>query len=139
MMQLYQKNGVNPLAGCLPIFVQMPILFAFYHAIMRTAEISKHTFLWFDLGQADPYYILPIVAAITTFIQQKLAMAGTAGQNPQMAMMIWLMPIMILVFAINFPAALSLYWVVGNIFGIAQMYMIKGPEIKASKAGGSSK
>ena len=69
----------------------------------------------------------------------KLAMAGTAGQNPQMAMMIWLMPIMILIFAINFPAALSLYWVVGNIFGIAQMYLIKGPEIKASKAGGSSK
>ncbi|EEL53151.1 Membrane protein oxaA 1 [Bacillus cereus Rock4-2] len=139
MMQLYQKNGVNPLAGCLPIFIQMPILFAFYHAIMRTAEIKQHSFLWFDLGHADPFYILPVVAAITTFIQQKLAMAGTAGQNPQMAMMLWLMPIMILIFAINFPAALSLYWVVGNIFGIAQMYFIKGPEIKASKAGGSSK
>jgi len=139
MMQLYQKHGINPLAGCLPIFIQMPILFAFYHAIIRTAEIKQHSFLWFDLGHADPYYILPIVAAITTFIQQKLAMAGTAGQNPQMAMMLWLMPIMILVFAINFPAALSLYWVVGNIFGIAQTYLIKGPDLKASKAGGSSK
>jgi len=139
MQSLYKESGVNPLAGCLPIFIQMPILFAFYHAIMRTAEIKQHSFLWFDLGHADPYYILPIVAAITTFIQQKLAMAGTAGQNPQMAMMVWLMPIMILIFAINFPAALSLYWVVGNIFGIAQMYFIKGPEIKASKAGGSSK
>ena len=139
MMQLYQKHGINPLAGCLPIFIQMPILFAFYHAIIRTAEIKQHSFLWFDLGHADPYYILPIVAAITTFIQQKLAMAGTAGQNPQMAMMTWLMPIMILVFAINFPAALSLYWVVGNIFGIAQTYLIKGPDLKASKAGGSSK
>ncbi|MDC2866803.1 MULTISPECIES: YidC family membrane integrase SpoIIIJ [unclassified Bacillus (in: firmicutes)] len=139
MMQLYQKHGINPLAGCLPIFIQMPILFAFYHAIIRTAEIKQHSFLWFDLGHADPLYILPIVAAITTFIQQKLAMAGTAGQNPQMAMMLWLMPIMILVFAINFPAALSLYWVVGNIFGIAQTYLIKGPDLKASKAGGSSK
>ncbi|MFI8709708.1 YidC family membrane integrase SpoIIIJ [Bacillus sp. NPDC077411] len=139
MMQLYQKHGINPLAGCLPIFIQMPILFAFYHAIIRTSEIKQHSFLWFDLGHADPYYILPIVAAITTFIQQKLAMAGTAGQNPQMAMMLWLMPIMILVFAINFPAALSLYWVVGNIFGIAQTYLIKGPDLKASKAGGSSK
>lgn len=139
MMQLYQKHGINPLAGCLPIFIQMPILFAFYHAIIRTAEIKQHSFLWFDLGHADPYYILPIVAAITTFIQQKLAMTGTAGQNPQMAMMLWLMPIMILVFAINFPAALSLYWVVGNIFGIAQTYLIKGPDLKASKAGGSSK
>ena len=60
----------------------------------------------------------------------KLAMAGTAGQNPQMAMMIWLMPIMILIFVINFPAALSLYWVVGNIFGIAQMYLIKGRKLR---------
>ena len=57
-------------------------------------------------------------------------MAGTAGQNPQMAMMLWLMPIMILIFAINFPVALSLYWVVGNIFGIAQMYFIKGPRLR---------
>lgn len=137
MMQMYQKHGVNPLAGCLPIFIQMPILFAFYHAIMRTQEISEHTFLWFDLGQPDPFYVLPIIAAITTFMQQKLAMAG--NQNPQMAMMLWLMPIMILIFAINFPAALSLYWVVGNIFGVAQTYFIKGPEIKANSAGGSKK
>lgn len=139
MMQMYQKYGVNPLAGCLPIFIQMPILIAFYNAIMRTEEISQHTFLWFDLGQPDPFYILPIVAAITTFIQQKISMAGNANQNPQMAVMLWLMPIMILVFAINFPAALSLYWVVGNIFGIAQMYFIKGPDLKAKSAGGSKK
>lgn len=141
MMQLYQKHGVNPLAGCLPIFIQMPILIAFYHAIMRTTEIAQHSFLWFDLGEKDPFYILPIVAGITTFIQQKIAMAGTAGQNPQMAMMLWLMPIMIVIFAINFPAALSLYWVVGNIFSIAQTYFIKGPELKeaAGKVGGANK
>ena len=124
MMQLYQK-------WCKSISWLFTNLYSnansvrFYHAIMRTAEIKQHSFLWFDLGHADPFYILPVVAAITTFIQQKLAMAGTAGQNPQMAMMLWLMPIMILIFAINFPAALSLYWVVGNIFGIAQMYFIK--------------
>lgn len=139
MMQLYKTYGVNPLAGCLPIFIQMPILIAFYNAIMRTEEISQHTFLWFDLGQPDPYYILPIIAAVATFIQQKLSMAGNANQNPQMAVMLWLMPIMILIFAINFPAALSLYWVVGNIFGIAQMYFIKGPDLKAKSAGGSKK
>lgn len=141
MMQLYQKHGVNPLAGCLPIFIQMPILIAFYHAIMRTTEIAQHSFLWFDLGEKDPFYILPIVAGITTFIQQKIAMTGTAGQNPQMAMMLWLMPIMIVIFAINFPAALSLYWVVGNIFSIAQTYFIKGPELKeaAGKVGGANK
>lgn len=138
MMQLYKTHGVNPLSGCLPIFIQMPVLFAFYHAIMRTAEIKHHSFLWFDLGHPDPFYILPVVAGITTFIQQKIAMTGTA-QNPQMAMMLWLMPIMIVIFAIKFPAALSLYWVVGNIFSIAQTYFIKGPDLKQAKAGGASK
>ncbi|MDG4657552.1 YidC family membrane integrase SpoIIIJ [Ectobacillus antri] len=136
MMQLYQKHGVNPLSGCLPIFIQMPVLFAFYHAIMRTMEIKQHSFLWFDLGHPDPIYVLPIVAGITTFIQQKIAMKGTPP-NPQMTMMLWLMPIMILIFAINFPAALSLYWVVGNIFSIAQTYFIKGPTLKETEEGAS--
>lgn len=138
MMQLYQKHGVNPIAGCLPIFVQMPILIGFYHAIMRTTEIKQHSFLWFDLGHPDPIYLLPLLAGVTTFIQQKISMVGMPA-NPQMSMMLWLMPIMIIVFAINFPAALSLYWVVGNIFSIAQTYFIKGPEIKKAKTGGASK
>ncbi|WP_147535990.1 YidC family membrane integrase SpoIIIJ [Bacillus marasmi] len=142
-MALFQKHGVNPLAGCFPLLIQMPILIGFYHAISRTREIAEHNFLWFDLGSPDPYYILPLVAGATTFIQQKMMMAGTANQNPQMAMMLWMMPIMIIVFAISFPAALSLYWVVGNIFMIVQTYFIKGPELKKTpdtgKAGGAKK
>jgi len=132
-MALMQKHGVNPLAGCFPILIQMPILIGFYHAIMRTREIAEHSFLWFDLGERDPYFILPILAGVVTFIQQKLMMAGTAQQNPQMAMMLWLMPIMIVVFAVSFPAALSLYWVVGNLFMIAQTFFIKGPDLKAER------
>jgi YidC/Oxa1 family membrane protein insertase len=137
-MALFQKHGVNPLAGCFPLLIQMPILIGFYHAISRTREIAEHNFLWFDLGAPDPFYILPLVAGATTFIQQKMMMAGTANQNPQMAMMLWMMPIMIIVFAINFPAALSLYWVVGNCFMIAQTYFIKGPDLKAAKATGDA-
>jgi YidC/Oxa1 family membrane protein insertase len=133
-MALFQKHGVNPLAGCFPLIVQMPILIGFYHAISRTREIAEHNFMWFDLGSPDPYYILPLVAGVTTFIQQKMMMAGQEA-NPQMAMMLWLMPIMIIVFAINFPAALSLYWVVGNLFMIVQTYFIKGPDLKATAAG----
>lgn len=132
-MALFQKHGVNPLAGCLPIFIQMPILIAFYHAIMRTTEIANHSFLWFDLGDKDPYFILPLIAGVTTFIQQKISMVGQ-DDNPTMQMMLYIMPIMIIVFAINFPAALSLYWVVGNIFSIAQTYFIKGPDLKQAKA-----
>ncbi len=138
-MKLFQQHGVNPLAGCFPLLIQMPILIGFYHAIMRTEEIAHHNFLWFDLGQADPYYILPLVAGATTFLQQKMIMAGTANQNPQMAMMLWLMPIMIVIFAISFPAALSLYWVVGNIFMIVQTYFIKSPVAQAEKTGGTKK
>lgn len=140
-MALFQSHGVNPLAGCFPLIIQMPILIGFYHAIVRTEAIKDHNFLWFDLGNPDPFYILPLVAGLTTFIQQKLMMAGTANQNPQMAMMLYIMPVMIIIFAINFPAALSLYWVVGNLFMIGQTYFIKGPEIKANtaaKAGGNS-
>jgi YidC/Oxa1 family membrane protein insertase len=138
-MLLFQKHGVNPLAGCFPLLIQMPILIGFYHAIMRTKEIANHNFLWFDLGDKDPYYILPLIAGVTTFIQQKMIMAGTEQQNPQMAMMLWMMPIMIVIFAINFPAALSLYWVVGNIFMIIQTYFIKGPDIKTANSGGAKK
>ncbi|AGT33874.1 OxaA precursor [Geobacillus genomosp. 3] len=135
MMLLFQKHGVNPMAGCFPILIQMPILIGFYHAIMRTREIAQHNFLWFDLGEKDPYFILPVIAGVTTFIQQKIMMAGSAQQNPQMAMMLWMMPIMIVIFAINFPAALSLYWVVGNIFSIVQTYLIKGPTVSAHSGG----
>ncbi|MBA2874333.1 YidC/Oxa1 family membrane protein insertase [Anoxybacillus caldiproteolyticus] len=138
-MLLFQKHGVNPLAGCFPILIQTPILIGFYHAIMRTREIANHNFLWFDLGDKDPYFILPVVAGVATFIQQKMMMAGTEQQNPQMAMMLWMMPIMIIIVGINFPAALSLYWVVGNIFSIVQTYFIKGPDLKSTHSGGKKK
>ncbi|WP_078378438.1 YidC family membrane integrase SpoIIIJ [Sutcliffiella halmapala] len=141
-MGLFQKHGVNPLAGCFPLLVQMPILIGFFHAITRTREIAEHNFLWFDLGEPDQFFILPVVAGITTFIQQKIMMAGMEN-NPQMVMMLWIMPIMIVVFAINFPAALSLYWVVGNIFMIVQTYFIKGPDLRKAaateSAGGTKK
>ncbi|WP_053361219.1 YidC family membrane integrase SpoIIIJ [Bacillus sp. FJAT-27251] len=136
-MALFQKHGVNPLAGCFPLLVQMPILIGFYHAIVRTREIANHNFLWFDLGSPDPIYLLPLIAGVTTFIQQKMMMVGMED-NPQMKMMLYLMPIMIVVFAVSFPAALSLYWVVGNIFMIVQTYFIKGPDLRKQQAAGSA-
>ncbi|CAM3806828.1 YidC family membrane integrase SpoIIIJ [Alkalicoccus chagannorensis] len=151
MMQLFQKHGVNPLAGCLPILVQMPILIAFYHAIIRTPQINPDVdpsytgapqqFLWFELGSADPFFILPLVAGATTFIQQKMMMVQ---DNPQMKVLLYLMPAMIMAFAAFFPSALALYWVIGNLFMIVQTYFITGPnvgkkkeEAKSAKAGGA--
>jgi len=116
-MKLFQKHGVNPMAGCLPLLVQIPILFAFYQAIMTNQEIAKSTFLYMKLGEPDPYWILPLLAAFTTYLQ---FIATGSGDNPQMKVMLWMMPIMIFILAYQFPAALSLYWVYGNIFTIIQ-------------------
>src|SRR5690625_5659742 len=91
--------------SCLPIVVQMPILIAMYHAIMRTFEIREGVFLWFELGSPD--YILPLIAGGATFLQQKLMMSSNsaAANNPQMTMMLYMMPIMITVIAFFFPSA----------------------------------
>ncbi len=142
-MELFQKNGVNPLAGCLPIFVQMPILMAIYHAIMRTTEISQHTFLWFQLGTPD--YVLPVLAGVFTFMQQKIMMSTNSQvqQNPQMAMqmnmMLYMMPIMIGVMGFFLPSALALYWVTGNVFMILQTLLINKPLMANSNTGGDKK
>lgn len=135
-MKLFQKHNVNPLAGCLPILVQMPILIAFYHAIMRNANIASHTFLWLpDLGAPDPFYILPILAGVTTYFQQK--MMGMDA-NPQMKILMVVLPIMIAIFALTFASALSLYWVIGNLFTITQVYFMKDM-YKHKQEGGAAK
>lgn len=138
-MALYSKYGVNPLAGCLPMLIQMPILFGFFHAITRTEAIAQQHFLWFDLGIPDQFYILPVLAAITTFLSQKLSMATTAGDNPQMKVMLYMMPAMILLSGLSLPSALALYWVVGNIFTVFQTMIVRGPEIKEAVKGREKK
>lgn len=143
-MELFQKNGVNPLAGCLPIFIQMPILIAMFHAIRRTTEISQYNFLWFELGSPD--FILPFLVAGFTFLQQKIMMSTqnrSGAQNPQlqmqMNMMLYMMPIMIGVMTFFFPAALGLYWMTGNIFMIFQTLLINKPMMANNNTGGDKK
>lgn len=123
LMSLYQKHGTNPMAGCLPLFIQTPILIAFYYAIMRTEQLANDTFLWFALGSSDPYFILPIVAALTTYVSTKISM-NSLGNNPQVKMMLYVMPFMIFVAALMMPSALALYWIVGNLFSICQSYFL---------------
>lgn len=124
MMQLFQKHKVNPMAGCLPSLIQLPILFGFYQAIMRNPHIADSSFLYMQLGKPDPYLILPILAAITTYLQ--LLVTGS-GDNPQMRILMFIMPVMIFVFAYSFPSALSLYWFFGNILTILQYVLIFKP------------
>lgn len=128
-MKLFQEHNVNPLAGCLPILIQMPILIAFYHAIMRNEYIAEAAFLGIQLGDPDPYYILPALAALTTYLQTKMMGTGlntTKQAAQQQKIMQILMPGMIFIIGISLPAALSLYWVISNTFTIIQTRLIKG-------------
>lgn len=137
MMQLYQKHGVNPASGCLPVLIQMPIFMALYYAISRTQEIKTHSFLWVELGHRDPYFILPVLAALTTFISLRLSPSMAEEQMPQMAMMSYIMTVMIFIGASSVPSALSLYWVVGGCFSIIQSLILRS-QLKAAKTAENS-
>jgi len=134
-MKLFQQNNVNPLAGCFPLLVQMPILFALYYAIIGNPIIREHNFLWMTLGEADPYYILPTLAAITTFIQQKVMSKYQPNMNAQMQTIMLIFPVLIFIMSMKFPSAMPLYWFYGNIFTIVQTYFVYG----RSDEGGTTK
>lgn len=124
MSELYRSSGVNPLAGCLPLIVQMPVLIAIFFAIREYNYVGDSSFLWLQsLSQdnpSDPYYIIPVLAAATTYWQQKQTTTDMA--NAQAKMMMTLMPIFIGYITITFPAGLGIYWVVGNLVQIAQQW-----------------
>ena len=135
MMELYKKEKINPLGGCLPILVQMPVFIALYWTLMESVEMRQAEWLgWItDLSLKDPYFILPILMGATMFIQQTL---NPAPPDPMQAKVMKMLPIIFTFFFLWFPAGLVLYWVVNNILSIAQQWYItrqieKGAEAKA--------
>jgi len=141
MMAMFKERGVNPAAGCLPVIIQMPILIGFYHAISRmnvTPEINLGSFLWFAL--AEPSIILAILAGLMQYVVLR---TGPAMDNPQMKVMMYMMPFMIVGFGIFLPSALTLYWVIGNIISFIQnMFIYKPwekPVLTPAKTGGTKK
>jgi YidC/Oxa1 family membrane protein insertase len=122
-MKLFQQNNVNPMAGCFPIFIQMPVLMGLYHAIFRNPEIANHTFLWLQLGTKD-LWVLPTIAALTTFLQSKLMPKQPGPQANMMQTIMLIFPVMIFFMSRSFPAALPLYWIYTNTFTIVQNLII---------------
>ncbi len=122
--ELYKREGVNPAGGCLPLLIQMPFLWAFYTMLGNAIELRQAPFLWLhDLSSPDKLFIMPVVIVISTYLMQK--MTPTSGMDPkQQQMMTLMMPLMIGWFSFNLPSGLSVYWVVGNIIGIAQQYIM---------------
>jgi YidC/Oxa1 family membrane protein insertase len=133
MMQLYREHKVNPMGGCLPMVLQIPVFFAFYNALLYSIELRHAPFicwnteLWWigrgicDLSVYDPSYITPVLMGVTMFVQQK--MTPTTG-DPMQAKIMQFMPLMFLMFFLKAPAGLVIYWLVNNVLSIAQQMII---------------
>ncbi|RUO81025.1 membrane protein insertase YidC [Idiomarina tyrosinivorans] len=124
MMKLYQEEKVNPLGGCLPMILQLPIFLALYWVFLESVEL-RHAdfFLWInDLSAKDPYYVLPILMGISMFIMQRLQ--PTPATDPMQQKLFQYMPVIFTVFFLWFPSGLVLYWLVSNLLTITQMTII---------------
>jgi len=131
-IELYQKHGVNPLGGCLPLLIQLPILWAFFPVLREipVSDLTKFLGIW-ELSQPDPYYVLPVLSALTTWWQSKVTSTGDASQNSMML----IMPIMIGLFSISFPSGLVLYWITSNVLGVLQQIWINKQVLSAEQGG----
>lgn len=134
MMELYKKEGFNPLAGCWPLLVQFPVFIALYWVLLESVELRQAPFaLWLqDLTSPDPYYVLPVLFGISMFVQQKLS--GQQVADPMQQKVMNIMPIMLTAFFTFFQSGLVLYWFVSNLIGIAQQWIItKRMEVDEAK------
>lgn len=143
-MKLYKLYKVNPMAGCLPLLIQMPIILGLFGAlkepgkwVFTNGDLSALSakFLWIpNLGNPDPWYILPILCVVLTFATQKFTMkmqsSGDKTAETSQKMMMYIMPLMIGWFAISMPAGVSLYWVVQNIYTFVQQFLVMRKPVK---------
>ncbi|MAR92632.1 MAG: membrane protein insertase YidC [Pseudomonadales bacterium] len=123
MMNLYKKEKINPLGGCLPILLQMPVFLALYWALLESVELRQAPFLFWieDLSAMDPFFVLPIIMGASMWVQQKL---NPAPPDPMQAKVMQFLPVIFTVMFLWFPAGLVLYWVTNNVLSIAQQYVI---------------
>jgi YidC/Oxa1 family membrane protein insertase len=122
-MELYKKEKVNPLGGCLPVVVQIPVFIALYYVLLGSVELRLSPFMFWitDLSEKDPYYVLPILMGLSMFVQQRL---NPQPPDPMQAKVMMLMPVIFTVLFLNFPSGLVLYWLVSNLLSIAQQWYI---------------
>ena len=123
MMEIYRKEKINPLGGCLPILIQIPVFMGLYWVLLESVELRQAPWLlWYkDLSIMDPYFVLPLVMGASMFLQQKL---NPPPADPMQQKIFQFMPIIFTVMFLWFPAGLVLYWVVNNALSIAQQWFI---------------
>ena len=124
MMELYKKHGANPMGGCLPMILQIPVFFAIYRVLLNAIELKGAPWMFWvhDLAEMDPYFVLPVLMGITMFIQQKIT--PNTMQDEMQKKIFQFLPVIFTFFFLWFPAGLTLYWFVNNLFTIGQQYYI---------------
>jgi len=124
MMELYKKHGANPMGGCLPILLQIPIFFAIYRVLSNAIELKAAPWIFWveDLAAMDPYFILPVLMGITMFLHQRIT--PTNFTDPMQEKIMKFLPLIFTFFFVTFPAGLTLYWFINNLFSIAQQYYV---------------
>src|SRR5829696_6781856 len=124
MFKLYKEHGVNPLGGCWPMLLPMPVLFALFFVFQNTIELRDASFLWLpDLSRPDPLYIIPVIMGLSMWGLTKVGQVGMEP-NPQMKMMLYIMPVMMTFLFLKFAAGLNLYYAVSNLASIPQQWML---------------
>jgi YidC/Oxa1 family membrane protein insertase len=130
MFKLYKEYKVNPLGGCWPMLLPMPVLFALFFVFQNSIELRGASFLWLpDLSRPDPLYIIPLVMGISMYGLSKVGMIGMPP-NPQMKMMLYVMPVMMTFLFLNFASGLNLYYAVSNIASIPQQWLLARERLK---------
>jgi len=122
-MQLYREEKVNPLGGCLPMLIQIPVFIGLYWVLMESVELRQAPFIFWihDLSVRDPYYILPVLMGVSMFLQQRL---NPPSIDPAQAKMMMFMPVLFTVMFLGFPSGLVLYWLVNNCVSVVQQWWI---------------
>lgn len=135
MMQLYKDHGMSPfssLSGCLPMLIPLPVFFALFFVFQNTIEFRGVPFLWFpDISVKDPYYVIPILVAVTTLLMSWIGMRGMKA-NEQQKMMMYLMPAMMLIFFFSMASGLNLYYFIQNLASLPQQWLISQERSKAA-------
>lgn len=133
MMKLYKQHGASPLGGCLPIVLQMPILFTLFFVFLNTIEFRGVPFLWLpDLSLADPLYIIPLVMGASMFGLSKIGQIGVPP-NPQMKMMLYMMPAVFTIMFLQFSSGLNLYYATSNLASIPQQWLVAQERLRRAR------
>ena len=124
MMEMYKKHGANPMGGCLPMLLQIPVFFALYRVLLNADELQGAPWIFWiqDLSRMDPYYVLPVLMGASMFFQQKITPSNIT--DPLQEKIFKFFPVIMTVFFVTFPSGLVLYWLTNNILSIAQQYYI---------------